>query len=147
MEFSGRGFKSHSGQLSMATSKNPSGVNTIYIYIYIHIYTYICIHIIYHKIPLYGGVYIREKKHFNLQCVKLITFLFFQYKARISAYFTSCKMYWGIFGEVYILEERVAYIRDVNCITYLGVYIRGGNTHPQIHPQIFFGFIVNATYF
>ena len=28
-EFSGRGFKSHSGQLSIATSKNPSVVNTI----------------------------------------------------------------------------------------------------------------------
>ena len=30
-EFSGRGFKSHLGQLSIATSKNPSVVNTIYI--------------------------------------------------------------------------------------------------------------------
>ena len=29
-EFSGRGFKSHSGQLSIATSKNLSVVNTIY---------------------------------------------------------------------------------------------------------------------
>ena len=28
-EFSGRGFKSHSGQLSIATSENPSVVNTI----------------------------------------------------------------------------------------------------------------------
>ena len=33
-EISGRGFKSHSGQLSIATLKNPSVVNTIYIYIY-----------------------------------------------------------------------------------------------------------------
>ena len=33
-EFSGRGFKSHSGQLSIATLKNPSVMNTIYIYIY-----------------------------------------------------------------------------------------------------------------
>ena len=32
MEFSGREFKSQSGQLSVATSKNPSVVNTIYIY-------------------------------------------------------------------------------------------------------------------
>ena len=31
MEFSGRGFKSHSGQLSIATSNNLSVVNTIYI--------------------------------------------------------------------------------------------------------------------
>ena len=28
MEFSGRGFISYSGQLSIATSKNPSMVNT-----------------------------------------------------------------------------------------------------------------------
>ena len=28
-EFSGRGFRSHSGQVSIATSKNPSVVNTI----------------------------------------------------------------------------------------------------------------------
>ena len=33
-EFSGRRFKCHSGQLSIAISKNPSVVNTIYIYIY-----------------------------------------------------------------------------------------------------------------
>ena len=32
MEFSGREFKSQSGQLSVATSKNPSVVNTIHIY-------------------------------------------------------------------------------------------------------------------
>ena len=37
MEFSGRGFKSHSGQVSIATLKNPSMVNNIYIYIYIYI--------------------------------------------------------------------------------------------------------------
>ena len=35
MEFSGRGFQSRSGKLSIATSKNPSVVNTIYIYIHI----------------------------------------------------------------------------------------------------------------
>ena len=36
MEFSGCGFKSHSGQLSIATSKNPSipYMNTIHIQIY-----------------------------------------------------------------------------------------------------------------
>ena len=34
---------------------------------------------------LYGGAYIREEKHFNLQSVKL-AFLFLQYKARISAF-------------------------------------------------------------
>ena len=47
MEFNGSGFKSHSGQLSIATSKNLSVVNNnnynnnnnnIYIYIYISIY-------------------------------------------------------------------------------------------------------------
>ena len=37
ISFSGRGFKSHSGQLSRATSNNPSMVNTIYIHIYIYI--------------------------------------------------------------------------------------------------------------
>ena len=40
-----------------------------------------------------GGAYIREEKHFNLQSVKLITFVsFFQYKPHISAYFTLLKM-------------------------------------------------------
>ena len=41
-EFSGRGFKSHSGQLSIATSKNPSKANTICIssFRYTHIITY-----------------------------------------------------------------------------------------------------------
>ena len=32
MEFSGLGFKSHLDQLSIATSNNPSVVNTIYIH-------------------------------------------------------------------------------------------------------------------
>ena len=44
MEFTIRGFKSHSGQLSITTSKNLSVVNNnnnnIYIYIYIYISTY-----------------------------------------------------------------------------------------------------------
>ena len=41
---------------------------------------------------LYGGPYIREEKHFNLQSAKNFFFLsFFQYKARISAYFKSLK--------------------------------------------------------
>ena len=41
-EFSGRGFKSHSGQLSITTSKNPSVVNTISIssFRYTHLITY-----------------------------------------------------------------------------------------------------------
>ena len=41
-EFSGRGFKSHSGQLSITTSKNPSVVNTICIisFRYTHVITY-----------------------------------------------------------------------------------------------------------
>ena len=54
MEFTIRGFKSHSGQLSIATSKNLSVVNNnnynnnnIYIYIYIYInistfYAFLC---------------------------------------------------------------------------------------------------------
>ena len=43
MEFSGRGFKSPSGQLSTATSNNPSVVNTIYIYIFIHIVMFLMV--------------------------------------------------------------------------------------------------------
>ena len=38
-------FKSLSGQLSIATSKNLSVVNTICISLYIYIYIYICIYI------------------------------------------------------------------------------------------------------
>ena len=46
MEFSGRGSKSHSGQLSMATSKNPVVENTIYLYTNIYIlYIYIIYYI------------------------------------------------------------------------------------------------------
>ena len=46
---------------------------------------------------IYGRAYIWDEKHFNLQSVKLITFLsFFQYKARILGYLTSCKM-WKMF--------------------------------------------------
>ena len=63
-EFSGRGFKSRSGQLSIATSKNPSVVYIniyityiLYIYIYIYIYiTYIyivCIYIYTYNIYIY----------------------------------------------------------------------------------------------
>ena len=51
-EFSGRGFKSHSGQLSIATSKSPSMVNTIYMYIY-----YIYINILYIYIYIYIYIY------------------------------------------------------------------------------------------
>ena len=41
-QFSGHGFKSQSGQLSIATSKNPSVVNTIYTYMYIYILKFPC---------------------------------------------------------------------------------------------------------
>ena len=40
-----------------------------------------------------GRAHIREEKHFNLLSVKLTFLSFFQYKARISAFFTSCKMF------------------------------------------------------
>ena len=40
MEFSYCGFKSHSGQLSVATSENPELVNTIYIKLYMYIVIY-----------------------------------------------------------------------------------------------------------
>ena len=40
-----------------------------------------------------GGAYICKGNDFNLQSVKLITFLpFLQYKACILVYFMSCKM-------------------------------------------------------
>ena len=51
-EFSGHGFKSDSGQLSIATSKNSSLLNSItyiYLYIYIYIYKYACIYIYVHS--------------------------------------------------------------------------------------------------
>ena len=38
-----------------------------------------------------GGLYLKEKD-FNLQSVKLTFLSFFQYKARISAFFMSCKI-------------------------------------------------------
>ena len=37
-------------------------------------------------------IYIQEEKHFNLQSVELTFLSFFQYKAHILAFFTSCKM-------------------------------------------------------
>ena len=57
------------------------------------------------------GAYTREENHFNLQSVKLtfFFFFFFQYKARISAYVTSCKI-WSMF-EVNIKDTRM---RKVN---------------------------------
>ena len=36
--------------------------------------------------------YIREEKRFNMQSVKLTFLPFFECEARISAFFTSCKM-------------------------------------------------------
>ena len=38
------------------------------------------------------GAYIWEEKHFDLKSVSLIFFSFFQYQARISAFFTSLKV-------------------------------------------------------
>ena len=43
-----------------------------------------------------GGGYIWEEKHFNLQSAKLFFLSFFQYEARISAFFTSRKI-WNMF--------------------------------------------------
>ena len=60
MEFSGHGFKSHSGQLSIATSNNLLVVNTIipYIYMVCMVYIYICIYIcIYMCIYMYIYTY------------------------------------------------------------------------------------------
>ena len=56
-----------------------------------------------------GAAYIREEKNFNLQSVKLIFLSFFQYKARISAFFTSGNM-WNMFK----VNNKDSRIRDVN---------------------------------
>ena len=58
-EFSSHGFKFHSGQLSIATSNDPSLVNTIYINI-IYIYIYI------------KYIFISEYKIFNRNTVTII---------------------------------------------------------------------------
>ena len=58
---------------------------------------------------IYGGAYIREEKHFNLQSVKLTFLSFFQHKSRISAFFPSCKM-WDMFK----VNNKDTRIRKVN---------------------------------
>ena len=58
---------------------------------------------------IYGVVYIREKKQFNLQSVKLTFLSFLQYKARISSFFMPCKM-WNMFK----VNNKDTKIRKVN---------------------------------
>ena len=65
--------------------------------------------------PIFGGrgggrAYIREEKHFNLKSVKLIFLCFIQYRARISAFFTSCKM-WNMF-KVNNKDTRICKVDD-----------------------------------
>ena len=51
-----------------------------------------------------------EEKHFNFQSVKLNFLSFFQYKARIFAFFTSCKM-WNKF-KVNNKDSRIRKFKD-----------------------------------
>ena len=92
----GRGFRSHSGQLSKATSKNASVMNTIYIYVYIYniyICIYIYIYIIYNiHIYIYTYIYIyimywiiAYKKH---SC----TLLWVSGKCHLQKYYLFTKM-------------------------------------------------------
>ena len=55
------------------------------------------------------GAYIQEKNYLNLQFFKLTFLSFFQYKARITAFFTSCKM-WNMFK----VNNKDTRIRKVN---------------------------------
>ena len=45
---------------------------------------------------IFGKTYVPEEKHLNLQSVKVTFLSFYQYKARVLAFFTSCKM-WNMF--------------------------------------------------
>ena len=45
-----------------------------------------------YTLQLHTLIYTSKEKLFNLQSVKLTFLSFFQYKARIPAFFTSCKM-------------------------------------------------------
>ena len=63
------------------------------------VYKRCCVRSCYRLRSKWGGVlhtwrveaYIREEKHFNWQTVNLTFLSFFQYKARISAFFLSCE--------------------------------------------------------
>ena len=97
ISFSGRGFKSHSGQLSRATSNNPSMVNTIYIHIYIYIlyiinyiihiisilyihiyYKYVYIYIYYIFINIYIYIYIMKCEWLKSESNYFVTCKYFQ---------------------------------------------------------------------
>ena len=56
-----------------------------------------------------GVAYIRQEKHFSLQSVKLTFLVFFQYKARILAFFTSCKIL-----NMFKVNNKDTRIRKVN---------------------------------
>ena len=68
----------------------------------------------YWRVGLYTGVgegsFVREEKHFNLQSVKLTFLSFFQYKARISGFFKSCKI-WNMF-KVNNKDTRIRKVTD-----------------------------------
>ena len=55
-----------------------------------------------------GWTYIREEKHFNLRSVKLTFLSFFQYKARILAFFTLCNKDTRIYNK----DTRIRKVND-----------------------------------
>ena len=97
ISFSGRGFKSHSGQLSRATSNNPSMVNTIYIHIYIYILYIInyIIHIICILYILYIHIYYKYVYIYILYIYKYIYIYIMKcewLKSELN-YFVTCKYF------------------------------------------------------
>ena len=86
MEFTGRGFKFHTGQLCIATSKNLSVVNTIYMYTYIYIYIYIYTYIyIYIYIHIHTYILVKEKTYFD----NILAIAFYIYKVCLLQLFKS----------------------------------------------------------
>ena len=114
----------------MATSKNPSVVNTIYIYTYIYISLHTYVYTLYTIKSRYTVGFIFWRKNTSIcNVLNLLLFFFFSIKLVFRHILHRARCNGPIFGEGYILVQGLAYIRDVNCITYLGVYIRGG-TYP-----------------
>ena len=92
MEFSGRGFESHSDQLSIATSKNLSVVNTIYMCVYIYIYIYIIYIYIYINVYTYilyiYFIYIYIYIYINFFCDRNPDFVISYYLVLLSSIVT-----------------------------------------------------------
>ena len=104
MECSGRGFKSHLGQLSVATSKYRLVVNTIYIYIYIYIYSYI------HRVIL------RKQDGHNTYAIMKIMCLPSYYQNSFMAIQARGHMMYVVYICIYIyIYEHISYI-------YINIY-------------------------